>query len=156
MSVYECFRTQGTVHGTNIRKEHKNILRTEDLEKIYPDISSNSSEVQSWFVTHKTLSDICGCYESDIVPERKSQFINRMFSKDETLFNHRFAVVPQIKKIDDEIMKSSFCSIIIDPKHKQSILEELDSININERFLFPELEYTVNYVKEKYWKPHKG
>ena len=35
------------------------------------------------------------------------------------------------------------------------ILEELDTININERFIFPELEYTVKYIKEKYWSPYK-
>lgn len=47
-------------------------------------------------------------------------------------------------------MKKYFCSIIIEPKYKKQILNELDLMNINEAYLFPELEYTAKSVKEKY------
>jgi hypothetical protein len=155
MNVYNCFCENGTIENMNIREEHRTIIELEKLEEIYPKINGFSDDPQNWFVTHKTLSGICGCYESDICTERKSRFISMVFSKEGTPFPHRFVIVPQIKKIDDDIMCNDFCSILIDPKYKERILEELDTININERFLFPELEYTVKHVKNKYWTPYK-
>lgn len=155
MNVYNCFRKNGTIENMNIREEHKNIIELEKLEKIYPKINDNSDDPINWLVTHKTLSGVCGCYESDRITERKSRFISKVFSKEETPFPYRFVIVPQIKKIDDDIMCNDFCSILIAPKYKKKILEELDTININERFLFPELEYTVKHVKNKYWTPYK-
>lgn len=61
-SAYECLRIMGTVKNTNIRKEHQNILNIENLLKIYPEIKNDSNNVRNWFVTHKTLSDVCGYY----------------------------------------------------------------------------------------------
>lgn len=57
-----------------------------------------------------------------------------------------------IKKIDMSFMESSFFSIIIDSKNKKKILDQLDSIGINKMVLFPELDYTGEYLKEKYKK----
>ena len=156
MSVYNCFRENSAIENMNIREEHKNIVELEKLEKIYPKIRDFSDDPQNWFVTYKTLSDVCGYYESDIDTGRKSRFISQVFSKEETPFPYRFIVVPQIKRIDEEIMCNDFCSILIEPKYKKKILEELDTININERFLFPELEYTVKHVKNKYWSSSKN
>ncbi|MBQ9709298.1 MAG: FRG domain-containing protein [Clostridia bacterium] len=156
MSVYECFQENGTIENMNIREEYSTILSLENLAKIYPNIDTASVNSPNWFVSHQTLSDICSYYEFDIDIQRKSKFMSKLFSKNETPFPYRFGVVPQIKKIDDNIMRDDFCSILIEPKYKKKILEELDIININERFIFPELEYTVKYIKEKYWSPYKA
>lgn len=156
MSAYECFRTKGTTVDKYVRRENQDILQRENLQEIYPQITTSSSNIENWFVTYETLSKICNSYKSSIDAEVESQYYDQMFSRGLIPFKHRFSVVPQIKKIDNEIMRNAFCSILIEPKHKKKILEELDSININERFLFPELEYTVKYVKDKYWLSYKG
>ena len=48
-------------------------------------------------------------------------------------------------------LKNEFESevLYIEGENKKSILEELDSYNINEATLFPELEHQLNYIKEK-------
>lgn len=41
--------------------------------------------------------------------------------------------------------------ILVMPKDKKQIIEELDVIGINHAFLFPELEHQASYIKEKYF-----
>lgn len=156
MKAYETYNELGPIGIASIRKEHRKIIELENLKEIYPIAHLPSHHPQNWFVTHKTLSAVCKCYEADKNTKVKGEFISQMFSKTSFPFRERFYIVPQIKKIEMEIMKSSFFSILIDPKDKKKILKELDLININERFLFPELEYTVKYIKDKYWTPFKG
>lgn len=55
-----------------------------------------------------------------------------------------------IRRIDKIFMASNFISIIIDAKSKKDILHNLDNIGINKMSLFPELEYTGMYLKNKY------
>lgn len=43
-----------------------------------------------------------------------------------------------------------FAKIIIPKECKETILEELDAIGINKKVLFPEIEDTIKYLKEKY------
>ena len=57
-----------------------------------------------------------------------------------------------IKKIDKDFMESSFISIIVDARNKKRIIDQLDSIGINKMVLFPELDYTGEYLKQKYKK----
>lgn len=57
-----------------------------------------------------------------------------------------------IKNISKEFMKSNFFSIIINSQAKKKILNELDNIGINKMVLYPELEYTGMYLKDKYIK----
>lgn len=56
----------------------------------------------------------------------------------------------EIRKIDQTFMGSNFISIIIDAKAKGKILNGLDYLGINKKSLFPELEYTGIYLKNKY------
>ena len=152
MTAYEYF---GLKKGDgDIAREYKNIYEQEDILSIYSKAGKNCIELEDWFITSKTLLTLLNFHKLEPDEPLTTQFINRFF-KNKYIFNQRFAVVPQIKRIDDEIMRSSFCSILIEPKYKMKILEELDTININERFIFPELEYTVKYIKEKYWSPYK-
>ena len=156
MRAYNCYHDNGTLENISAREEYETILQLENLEKIYSNIQNDRTDLNNWRVNYRTLSEVCGCYESDTDIQRKSRFLSAMFSKTETLFPNRFLVVPQIKKIDDDILQNEFCSILIEPRYKKKILEELDTININERFLFPELEYTVKHVKNKYWASYRG
>lgn len=43
-----------------------------------------------------------------------------------------------------------FAKIEIPAKYKRNILNELDRVGINRRFLFPEIEDTIKYLREKY------
>ena len=55
-----------------------------------------------------------------------------------------------IAKIDEEILNTQFCSIIVPDSAKKSILKELETIGITTAYLFPELEYTVQWVNDRF------
>ena len=57
-----------------------------------------------------------------------------------------------IAKIDEDVLKTQFCSIIIPDSAKKSILKELETIGITTAYLFPELEYTVQLVNDRFSK----
>lgn len=67
-------------------------------------------------------------------------------------FRKRFSIDSDVASISPNIMKNNFCSILIDAKYKKSIMRELDQVNINEAFLFPEPEYTAKRIKNRYIK----
>lgn len=77
----------------------------------------------------------------------KSGEFNAEFNKK---MQNRFVLDPGLQDIPKEVLQNCFCSIIIEPKYKKQVLRELNLININESFLFPELEYTAKQIKEKY------
>lgn len=53
------------------------------------------------------------------------------------------------KEMETKINNEVLFKIDIDNKYKSIILNELDNISINEKFLFPELEHLIKYEKEK-------
>lgn len=53
------------------------------------------------------------------------------------------------KEMETKINNKVLFKIDIDNKYKSIILNELDNIGINEKFLFPELEHAIKYFKEK-------
>jgi len=55
-----------------------------------------------------------------------------------------------IAKIDFEVLNTQFCSIIIPHSAKKGILKELETIGITTAYLFPELEYTVQWVNDRF------
>jgi hypothetical protein len=154
MTAYEYFVRNEGDGEIDFAKKYQDILKKENILSIYPQAGKNYYGLEDWFVTPKTLETLLNFYKPKWDKTLTTEFVDRIFKNGST-FHHRFAVVPQIKKIDDDIMRNSFCSILIESKYKKKILEELDTININERFIFPELEYTVKYIKEKYWSPYK-
>lgn len=64
----------------------------------------------------------------------------------------RYEVMDEIQPIEDFAIQHYFCSVLIKAKHKKKIMDELDSININEKFVYPELEYTAKHIKQKYFR----
>ena len=76
----------------------------------------------------------------------------RISEKVKSTFMNRYEIRSTVARLSDEIMESCFCSILIDPNAKKSIMRELDHLNINEAFLFPEPEYTAKRIKNKYLK----
>lgn len=65
-------------------------------------------------------------------------------------FANRFRLHNQLEPIEEDKMKEDFCSIIIPAKCKKNILKQLDFIGINETFIYPEITYVANEVKNKY------
>lgn len=106
------------------------------------------------------------CIDTTVTPSRFSKLMNQykslekstkplkssydVLKKYDNIFKKRFSLESSILKIDEDVMKKAFCSILIEPQYKGKILKELNMIGINESFLFPELEYTAKAVKNKY------
>ena len=65
-------------------------------------------------------------------------------------FANRFRLHEQLESIEEDKMEDDFCSIIVPAKCKKSILKQLDFIGINESFVYPEITYVANEVKNKY------
>lgn len=65
-------------------------------------------------------------------------------------FKKRFAIEDDVAALSQTIMSGNFCSILIEPEYKRSIMRELNQVNINEAFLFPEPEYTAKRIKNRY------
>ena len=57
-----------------------------------------------------------------------------------------------IARVDENILNTQFCSIIIPHSAKKQVLKELQTIGITEAYLFPELEYTVQWVNDRFSK----
>ena len=66
--------------------------------------------------------------------------------------NKRFLIESDVASLSLNIMKENFCSILIDARYKKNIIRELNQVNINEAFLFPEPEYTAKRIKNRYIK----
>ena len=67
------------------------------------------------------------------------------------LFTDRFSLLYSIQKLSDEMISKSFISILVEEKSKKKILKDLASLGIDKAFVFPELEYTAEMVKNKYF-----
>ena len=65
-------------------------------------------------------------------------------------FNGRFKMRFELKPLSAEIVKNSFCSIIIEPKNKKRILQELSNIGFGIDYIYPELEYTAREIKRRF------
>lgn len=66
-------------------------------------------------------------------------------------FKNRFKIEEDIAPIPSKVMAENFCSILIDAKYKKSIMKDLNHVNINEAFLFPEPEYTAKRIKKSFF-----
>lgn len=68
------------------------------------------------------------------------------------LFENRFSIGQMIQELDKKRISESFISIIIRNKCRNTILTELATIGIDKAFVFPELEYTAETIRNKYFK----
>lgn len=57
---------------------------------------------------------------------------------------------PTLKRLSKQQYQMNFTEIIIPAKQKEIILKQLDNIGIRKNYLFPEMEYTAEYIKNKY------
>lgn len=68
------------------------------------------------------------------------------------LFQDRFSIENEVQLLSDKTISGSFVSILIDAKHRKRIVQELATVGIDRAFVYPELEYTAEMVKNKYFR----
>ena len=126
------------------RKQIDFVKQHEDFEDIYPankivDFTATLQSIFRQYSLYRKLDTIN--YDGEVQAENVP---NPLF--------RRYEVMDEIQPIEDFAIQHYFCSILIKAKHKKKIMAELDSININEKFVYPELEYTAKHIKQKYFK----
>ena len=123
-----------------LEKQRLEYLREE------PDIYSENFSVNSTTL-HKLFS-----YYSSKFPDFYSEKDFGINPRYHFLFRNRFTVGYKIQDLSREFIENSFISIIIEDKFKQKIIDELEAIGIDKSFVFPELIYTTEKIKNKYIK----
>lgn len=111
-------------------------VRKEPLDKIY-----KNADKRDFYINHETICKLFDYYkdnEYNDLKNWKDQFINR------------FRFECKLDTIDEDTIKKEFCSIIIDKKRKKTILEQLKHIGIDKSFVYPELQYIAEKIKDIY------
>ena len=65
-------------------------------------------------------------------------------------FRNRFTITDVIKPLCREKIKDQFCSILIEPKNKKKILQDLSYIGFRADYIYPELEYTAKEIRRRF------
>ena len=90
------------------------------------------------------------CFKRIYNSYRKEEHKEDYWNKNKKFFENRFVIRCELKELDSEIIKNSFCSIIVDSKYKKKILRELSYVGIGADYIYPELEYTAKEIKRHY------
>ena len=144
----------------------KAIIEHEKLDQVYPiwypkdsfghklqrfidqQKDENSLIRRDFSVNYKTMQKLFSFYPyEDVVIPRTYDYT----LLGEHTLDRRFYFNGGIEPIDDESMQNDFCSIIVDRNAKREILQDLESIGIDRAFIYPELEYTAEKIKKKYF-----
>lgn len=131
------------------------------------DLAATIRNYAQGFVDEELIRDIL-CKESIeqykdesglYVTDKHFELINDTYKQDDgkihwenskAYFENRFRMACSLKEIDRRIIEQNFCSIIIKPKDKQSILRDLSYIGISVDYIYPELEYSAKEIKKFY------
>ncbi len=120
----------------------------EDFVKIF---ENSKWKTDSYFTekysNKKTLSFVLDRYSWGVMNDSYQQEDINLKEKN---FANRFRLHGQLESMEEDKIEEAFCSIIIPAKHKNGILKQLDSIGINESFVYPEIAYVANEIKNKY------
>ena len=128
-------------------KQIEFIKENENIEELYPELDGENN-LYRFCVSSEKLYKLYHLYKKGF----EQLDISKCEMGDQTIaLKKRFSISPIIAPIEERVMKNEFCSILIEPKQKEKILQELDYLNINEQYLFPELEYTAKNIKSKYF-----
>ena len=105
----------------------------------------------SFCVSAKTLDDLFSYYEEQF-DDFKSKTEYGINPKYHFLFQNRFTMVNAIQELSVDTIENSFVSILIESKYRKKLIEELATVGIDKAFVFPELEYTAEMVRNKYMR----
>lgn len=145
------------------------IKKSEALEMVYPiwqPTNQTEERFKEWsekhlpvenipperdfVVNHVTMQKLFSFHShSDIILQKGIHFDYSKYGQ--LLFGRRFLLNSWLDSIDNESMKTTFCSIIVSKKAKKSILSDLESVGIDKSFIYPELEYTAEKIRKKYF-----
>ena len=152
-AVYD-YRSQMVVKGreTGNEEEYRRFQmspeETRRLEYIRkePEIYNGS-----FYVDSETLHNLFAFYEA-----RYKDFDNPKVltipEKYHFLFQDRFSIENEVQLLSDKTISGSFVSILIDSKYRKRIVQELATVGIDRAFVYPELEYTTEMVKNKFFR----
>ena len=138
-------------HTSQEEKKHIDFIKNnENIQEIYggTEYVSGVPDFYGFPLTTTSLHNLYHLYKDELDSKEKEQ---RDLNWGVYAIRNRLIVSPFIAPVESKIMENEFCSILIEPKYKEKILEELDVLNINEQYLFPELEYTAKSVKQKHF-----
>lgn len=139
-SVWAHGKIDNYPHHWELHKDSLTLVSEEPLENIY-DFSSTAEELEihTNYVCHDSSNKIYSLYKD-----------NKIFDNWEKPLIKRFQFDSCLEPIDMDSIKNDFCSIIIDKNDKQQILDQLQNLNIDEGYIFPELNYTARKLKGIY------
>ena len=107
-------------------------------------------EDHPFYVNSKTLNNLFSFYEKEF-DDFKSKTEFGINPKYHYIFKDRFSILNSIQELTPEQISNSFVSVLIERKYRKNILSELSSVGIDKAFVFPELEYTAEMVKNKFF-----
>lgn len=117
------------------------MVEKEPLKKMY-----KLADQRNFYVTHSSVSKMLDFYEKD-------DLLKQSYIEWKVPFKNRFRFRNEIEPIEQDTIKKEFCSIIIDKKMKNNILHELKILGIDKAYVFPELQYTAEKLKNIYLSP---
>lgn len=147
------------------------IAETEQFEKIYPEWYPRNqieTKLEKWIEEHveaspdnhslirrdfsvncNTMQKLFSFYKNEYIIAEQDTYRYTEFG--ETVLGRRFIFDEEIERVDEDSMKTMFCSVIVGKKAKKEILSDLESVGIDKAFIYPELEYTAEKIKRKYF-----
>ena len=151
-TVYD-YRSQMVVRGREVGDEKQFLLfrLTEDERRRLEHVRKEPEIYKgSFFVTSNTIRKLFHFYEERF-SDFKSDFLVGISPKYEFLFKNRFTIRDSIQEISEDMLSNSFISIIVEAKFRRQMIDDLASIGIDKAYVFPELEYTAEMVKKKFF-----
>ncbi len=112
-----------------------NTVKNEPLNEIYP-----NAEQGDFYINHDTITKLFEYYDNDF----------SILEKWSEPFRRRFCFEAELELIDDYTLKNEFCSIIVEKQYKKKLLNQLEQIGIDKSFVYPELQYVAEKVKNMY------
>lgn len=120
----------------------------EDFAKIF---GNSKWKPNSYFAEKypdkRTLSFILDRSSWDLM---KNSYKPEDINSEKRNFSDRFRLKEQLEPMDEDKIEEDCCSIIIPANCKKNVLKQLDFIGINESFVYPEITYGANEIKNRY------
>lgn len=152
-AVYD-YRSQMVVKGREIgnEEEYRRFPLSPEEERRLEYVRKEPEIYNdSFYVDSETLRNLFVFYK-----EQYKDFDNsREFvipEKYHFLFQDRFSIENEVQLLSDKTIAGSFISILIEAKHRKRMAQELATVGIDRAFVYPELEYTAEMVKNKFFR----
>ncbi len=102
----------------------------------------------SFNVNSQTLKKLLSYYSNQF-DDFYSTSTSGINEKYHFIFKNRFTFFGSVQELSKEMISQCFISILIENKYRKRMLQELEMVGIDKAFVFPELEYTAEMVKNR-------